>query len=155
MRRLTMKWGLTKRNEDISTSLGTLNRDISRMFDDFFSIKPSSMFEFEWAPAIDVHETDNSIHVKAEIPGMSEKDINVSIENNVLTISGEKNEEKKSENKKYAVCERRFGSFFRSIALPDGIKRDGIKAAYKNGVLDIEIPKEASVKPAPIKIDVK
>jgi HSP20 family protein len=150
-----MKWGLTKRNEDFSTSLGSLNRNLSSMFDDFFSIKPSSMFEFEWAPAIDVHENDNSIHVKAEVPGISEKDINVIIENNVLTISGEKSEEKKSENKRYAVSERKFGSFFRSISLPGGIKHDGIKASYRNGVLDIEIPKEASEKTSRLKIDVK
>jgi HSP20 family protein len=150
-----MKWGLTKRGEDINTSLSALGRDINKVFDEFFSIKHSTMFDYEWSPIIDVEEDEKMVHVKAEIAGIDEKDLNVTVANNTLTIKGEKNEERKEDDKRYVISERKFGSFCRSISLPDGINVDNIKAAYKNGVLNIEIPRDKSTKPNRIKIDVK
>jgi HSP20 family protein len=150
-----MKWGLTRRNEESNVGIDSFRRDLTRFFDDFFSVSPTSLFETAWMPSIDVAEDDKAIHVKAEIPGIEEKDLNVSLENNMLTISGEKKEEKKEENKRYMVSERRFGSFHRSIALPDGVKSDGISASFTNGVLRVEIPKAESVKPKKIKINLQ
>ncbi len=129
-------------------------KQLSQLFDDFFEMKPSSLFETRWMPSIDVDEDENGIHVKAEIPGIEEKDLHVVIEQNMLTISGEKSEEKKSENKRYVVSERQFGSFYRSIALPEGIDANKITAKFKNGVLHIEIPRTEEAKPKKITIDV-
>jgi len=82
-----------------------------------------------------VSKDEKSIHVRAEITGIDEKDLNVTLEDNVLTISGEKKKERKEENKRYVLAERRFGSFKRSIALPAEVKDDNIKASFKNGIV--------------------
>jgi len=150
-----MKWGLSKRNNSES-ALSNIQRDISHIFDDFFTIRPSLLGEFDWTPTIDVRENDKNITVNAEIPGINEKDINVTLQNNILTISGEKNETREEKDVKdgYVLSERKFGSFCRSISLPEGIKDDKIKAEFKNGVLKIEIPKDETVKQKRITINV-
>lgn len=152
-----MKWGLTRHNHEKGMSLDTLRKNINSLFDDFFALTPTSMFEFDWSPSVDVEEDDNTIHVKAEVPGLDEKDLKVTLENNVLIIEGEKKEELRKEDResRYIISERKFGSFHRSIALPDGIKTDKIKASFKKGVLNIEIPKDETSKPRRINIDVK
>lgn len=154
-RRLAMNWGLARRNRNSDTGLDLFRRDMSRVFDDFFSLTPSSLFKNEWMPSIDVEEDDDAIHVKAEIPGIDEKDIDVSLENNVLTIKGEKREERKEEDKKknFIFSERKFGSFSRSITLPDGIKGDEVKAVFKKGVLKIDLPRDEERKPRKIDIN--
>ena len=151
-----MNWGLTRRNRDLTDGYDLFRKDISRVFDDFFAITPSTLFETDWVPTVDVEEDDKAVHVKAEIPGIEEKDLNVTLEDNILTISGEKNEEKKEENKKknYIFSERKFGSFSRSITLPDGVKGEKIKANFKKGVLKVEIPKDDTKKPKKISINV-
>ncbi len=153
-----MKWGLaTRKNNQNNSSLDAFHRDIDRVFDDFFSFTPSTFFESQWIPSIDVSEDEKAITVKAEVPGIDEKNINVILEENVLTISGEKQEERKDEDRKrnYVMSERRFGSFSRSIALPDGIKADQIKADFSKGVLTVRIPKEESARPKRIQIQVQ
>ncbi len=152
-----MKWGLTKKNREQESLVDSLHRDISRVFDDFFSISPTSMFEFDWSPTVDVMENEGGFLVKAEIPGIDEKDLQVTLENNILTIAGEKKEERseKDRDSRWVVSERKFGSFRRSISLPEGIRSDKIKAAFRNGVLRVEIPREESAKPRKITIDVK
>jgi len=150
-----MKWGLTKNNQS-NTSLDTFKSGIDRFFDDFFSLQPSGFFQTDWMPEISVEDEKNSIKIRAEIPGIDEKDINVTLENNFLTISGEKKEEtsKKDKNNNYSYSERRFGSFSRTISLPEGIKTDKINAKYKNGVLNIEIQKDETKQPEKIEIKV-
>jgi len=150
-----MKWGLTKRDDDSFFGVDTFRRELSRLFDDFFSISPSTLSKNGWMPTVDVEEDDKAIHVKAELPGIEEKDLRVTLENRLLTISGEKTEERKEENKRYMVSERRFGSFQRSITLPEEADSKGIEAKFKNGILSIEIPKLESTRPKKIKIDVK
>lgn len=151
-----MKWGITRRH-DPDYGLDSFRREISRVFDNFFSVGPSTLFDAEWLPSIDVDEDDKAIHVQAEIPGIDEKDLEVKVQNNILTISGEKNEEKKEEDeeKKTVISERRFGSFSRTITLPEGIKADKVSAKFKNGVLNIELPKGEVKESKKIKIDVK
>ena len=129
---------------------------LSNVFDDFFRMAPTRLFSDEPIPKIDVKEDEKAIYVKAEIPGLDEKDLDVTLKDNVLTISGEKKEETSEEDKdkNYRYCERRFGSFSRSIRMPEGIKADSVKASYKNGVLDIELPKSESAKPKKINISV-
>jgi len=105
---------------------------------------------------VDVNEDSQAISVKAEIPGVDEKDINISLEENLLTISGEKKSERTEENKdkRYLVSERSYGAFSRSIHLPDNIKATDVKAEFKKGVLTISIPKKKVEEPKRIKIDV-
>jgi len=133
---------LIKRNNNKEYGLDTFRRNVDKLFDDFFFLTPTSLFKNDWEPTVDVEEDDKSIRVKAEIPGIDEKDLDVKIENNILTLSGEKKEERKEEKKNYIFSERKFGSFSRSISLPEGIKTDKIKATFKKGLLNIEIPKE-------------
>lgn len=142
-----MRWGLAKTN-------GT-DYSLTNLFDDFFNV-PVEFIGNDLNPRVDVHEDEKAVYVKAEIPGLDEKDLNVTLHNSMLTISGEKKAEKKEEDKdrNYYYCERSFGSFNRTIELPDGIKADGVKAHYKNGVLEIELAKDEKAQPRKITIDV-
>lgn len=150
-----MKWGITKRNNENEYGLDLFRKDMDTLFDNFFSLTPTELFKSEWTPSVDVEEDEKAVRVKAEVPGMDEKNIEVKLENNVLTIKGEKNEEKKEEKgKKYLFTERKFGSFTRSISLPEGIKSDDAKATFKKGVLNIEIPKDATKEAKKINITV-
>jgi len=149
-----MKWGLTHRNEKSGTNADSLQRDLDRVFDQFFSFRPTGLFDSDWLPQLDVQEDAKAITVKAEIPGIDEKDLNVTLDNNVLTIAGEKKLEKEEKDKRYTISERRFGSFSRSISLPEGVRPDRIKAAFKNGVLSVMIPRDESAQPKKITIDV-
>jgi HSP20 family protein len=143
-----MRWSLAKINGADFT--------MPALFDEVFRIEPSIFRDGSLTPRIDVHEDEKALYVRAEIPGMNEKDINVTLKEHVLTISGEKKEEKtegsKDTNQWY--CERVFGSFSREIALPETVNGDAVKASYKNGVLEIELPKLESVQPKKINISV-
>ncbi|MDY6934104.1 MAG: Hsp20/alpha crystallin family protein [Spirochaetota bacterium] len=151
-----MNWNIAKRNRNNNFGMDLFRRNITNIFDDFFSLRPTTLFESEWIPTIDMEEDDKMIHIKAEMPGMDEKDLKVTIENNLLTLNGEKKTEKDEEDKdkRYHYTERRFGSFSRSIPLPEGVKSDKVKASFKKGVLKIEIPKDESKQPKKININV-
>ena len=149
-----MNFGIKKR--DNGSEIEAFRRSISNIFDDFFSLKPVSMFDSDWVPAVDIHEDAKGIYIKADVPGIEEKDLDVNIENNILTIKGEKCEETRHGDEKTAIMmERTCGSFQRSIRLPDNIKNDNVRAEFKNGVLKIDIPKEKREEPKKIKISVK
>ena len=105
-----------------------------------------------WTPSIDVIETDDSIKLKAELAGMDPKDLNIEVQDNVLTVSGERRfEEEVNEDKCYRI-ERRYGSFSRSLALPQTVQEDGIEAKYENGVLEVIVPKAEIAKPKKIQV---
>jgi HSP20 family protein len=155
-RRLGMKLGIKKRDNVQGSELDIFRSNISDLFDDFFSLRPSGFFDSSWVPAIDVDEDNKGIYVRAEIPGIDEKNLEVNVENGILTIKGEKNEESRGgDDKRSLVMERRYGSFQRSLRLPDGIKADQIKAEFKNGLLMLDIPKEKTEEPKKIRINVK
>eukprot|EP00698_Gefionella_okellyi_P023863 TRINITY_DN826_c0_g2_i1.p1 TRINITY_DN826_c0_g2~~TRINITY_DN826_c0_g2_i1.p1 ORF type:complete len:199 (+),score=24.28 TRINITY_DN826_c0_g2_i1:89-598(+) len=97
---------------------------------------------FFW-PSVDVKENENALTVHAELPGMKKEDININLDNNVLTISGQRSQEKVEDNERVHRVERSYGSFKRSFALPKNLKEDQIKASYNDGVLSVEIPKAA------------
>lgn len=110
----------------------------------------------DWfAPEVDVTEEEKQYLVKADLPGMRKEDIEVSVTNNILTIKGEKKEETEKKEKNFYSRERRFGGFQRSIQLPLEVDRDQVKASYKDGVLELVIPKAESAKPKQIKVDIK
>ena len=132
-----------------------LQKELNKVFGEFFSRSPMELGSFEWAPAVDIIENDNEFVVKAELPGITQDDIKVSLSNDVLTIKGEKKQEKEEKGKNFHRIERSYGSFHRSFSLPSKVQADKVKAVYKNGVLEITLPKAEEVKPKEITIDVK
>ena len=133
----------------------SLQREVDRLFDDFTRGFPafSSAGAAELLPSVDVTETDKQIEITAELPGLEEKDVQVNVADNVLTIRGEKKAEKEEKDKTFRLVERSYGSFVRSLELPEGVNADAIKASIDKGVLKVTVPKPA---PAQVKkIDVK
>ncbi len=129
--------------------------DLDQAFDRLMRswASPVSFSELDWSPSIDVSETDGEIVVKAEIPGVSPEDVDISIEDNHLIVSGEKRQESRDENRNYYRLERSYGSFRRSIALPPGADADNVKASCKEGILSIVIPKGENGKSRRIEIE--
>ena len=135
-----------------------LQREIDRLFDDFTRGWPTMGWPTasrtaELMPSMDVAETDKEFEITAELPGLEEKDVQVNVADNVLTIKGEKKSEKEQKEKDYRMFERSYGSFSRTLELPAGINPDNIKASLANGVLKVTVPKPA---PAQVKkVEVK
>jgi HSP20 family protein len=129
----------------------SLQRQIERLFDDFwrdgFALGSTAL-----SPNMDVAETDKEIEIKAEMPGLEEKDIKVSLTDDVLTIRGEKRSEKDEANKEYRLTERSYGAFARTIALPFGVDPAAVKASLANGVLTISAPKPPAKQAKTIEI---
>jgi HSP20 family protein len=107
-----------------------------------------------WNPSVDVYETDNSYVLKADLPGIKKEDINLDVNNNTLTIKGDKIFEEKVEKDNYLRIERRYGSFSRSFTLSEKVDKENITANYKNGVLEVTLPKKEEAKPKEIKVEV-
>jgi len=105
-----------------------------------------------WLPAVDVFDTQDAVVLKAELAGMKPDDIQIEVEDNVLTIKGERKFEEKVDEERYYRVERRFGSFQRSLALPQGVKADQIEAAYDEGILTVTVPKAEQEKPKRIEV---
>jgi HSP20 family protein len=105
-----------------------------------------------WNPAVDIFENENEIVIKAELPGMEAKDVEVKIEDNVLTLRGERRFEKETKEENYHRVEREYGRFSRAFSLPVAVEEEKITAEFKNGLLKIVLPKKAEVKPKTIKI---
>jgi len=107
----------------------------------------------DWAPAVDIKEEDNQYLLIADIPGVDPEKIDIHMENNTLTIRGERNTELKSEKEGFKRIERQHGIFYRSFTMPDGVRADGIKASSKHGVLTLQIPKQETEKPRKITVN--
>lgn len=137
--------------------LQRMRREMDRLWESFFETKPPRRQEeiSEWVPSIDLSETKDSYIVKAEIPGMEAKDIDITLQEDLLTIRGEKKQEKEEKDENYHFVERSYGSFTRSIRLPQEVKGDKIKASYKEGVLKITLPKSEEAKKKETKIKVE
>ena len=118
-----------------------LQREIDRLFDDFTQGWPATGRTQELMPSMDVTETENEIEITAELPGLEEKDVQVNVADNVLTIKGEKKSEKEETDKSYRMFERSYGSFSRRLELPNGVNPDDIKAHLAHGVLKVTVPK--------------
>lgn len=146
------------RRKDVSESLGSFHREVDRLFDDFLRggwMEPLSGLRAEFSPKLEVTEDDSEIRVTAELPGMDEKDIEVDLDREMLTIKGEKKAEKEEKRKEYSCSERRYGMFRRTIMLPDAVDRDKIQAEFKKGVLTVRLPKLVEAKSERKKIDIK
>ncbi len=108
-----------------------------------------------WLPAVDVEETDDAVIVRAEVPGMEKDDIKVTITDDTLVISGERREEKEEKEKNYHHREIYYGKFYRAVRLPVDVDREKAKASYKQGILEIVLPKSERVKPRTIDVEVR
>lgn len=157
------RWGqprgwLHRPSEEV---FGRLHREMNRLFEDFFKAPGLAPFE-RWtrgegilAPEIDVAETDKGIEISAELPGVDEKDVDVTLAEGVLTIKGEKKAEKEEKDKNYYRVERSFGAFQRSLSLPAGIDDSKVTASFDKGVLMVKLPKKPEAKAAVKKVTVK
>jgi HSP20 family protein len=148
----------------------SLRREMDRLFDDFgrgfwqlptrrsiFDVEPIWGADATWdvTPAVDVAESEKAYELKAELPGMDEKNIEVKVANGNLIIKGEKQEEKEEKKKDYYMRERNFGSFERRFEMPEGVDADKIEASFKNGVLTLTLPKKLEAQKPAKKIEVK
>jgi HSP20 family protein len=133
--------------------LSNLRDHINRLFDVSFPTRPAESFG-DWAPALDAFEDKDKYVVSVEIPGMKKEDINVTVHDGVLTVSGERNSEKDIKDGTVHRTERFYGKFSRSVSLPSAVKADKVAASYRDGVLTVEIPKAEEAKPRQIDIKV-
>jgi len=139
-------------------------REMDRMMDDFFGRRMRPWWPERWfrrdemevaAPTVDLFEDKNDIVVKAELPGMDKDDIEVNLTNSTLTIKGEKKKEEEVKEANYYRCERAYGSFTRTLELPKDVHADKVKASFKNGVLEVRLPKTEEAKTKEIKVKVE
>ncbi|HET6179519.1 MAG TPA: Hsp20/alpha crystallin family protein [Candidatus Sulfotelmatobacter sp.] len=133
----------------------TLQDRINRVFRDSYSAsQDDSLATSSFAPAVDVYEDEHKVSLKIEVPGIDEKDIDVRVENNTLTVHGERKIEKEEKEENYRRVERQYGSFTRTFTLPQTVDTENVSATYDKGVLKIALPKKAEAKPKQIKISV-
>jgi HSP20 family protein len=134
----------------------TLQDRMNRLVRDSFATegREEALASTTFAPPVDVYEDEHSITLKIEVPGIEEKDIDVRIENNTLTVHGERKFEKEEKEENYRRVERQYGSFTRSFTLPSTVDPDQVQANYEKGVLKIKLAKKAEAKPKQIKVNV-
>ncbi len=132
----------------------TLRDKMNRMFDDVFSSRgeEKDMAASTWAPSVDIYETENELVLSAEVPGVDEKDIEIKIEDNMLSLKGERRFQKETKEENYHRIERSYGSFHRAFTLPNSVDPENIRAEHENGVLKIMMPKRQELKPRTVKI---
>ncbi len=133
----------------------TLQDQINRLVNEAFDRTSDEANLTTWAPAVDIYETEHELVVKADIPDVKPEDLDIRVENNILTIRGERKIEKEVNENNYLRVERSYGSFSRSFSLANTVNADAIKADYKNGVLTLSIPKREEAKPKQIKVNVE
>jgi len=132
-----------------------LQDQINRLFDEAFDRTSGEANLTTWAPAVDIYETEHNLVVKADLPDIKPDDLDIRVENNILTIRGERKFEKKVDEDNYLRVERSYGSFSRSFSLANTVNVEAIQADYKNGVLTLSIPKREEAKPKQIKVRVE
>lgn len=134
--------------------LNTLQDRMNRLFQESMGGREQGLTAPGFTPPVDIYEDEHNISIRVEVPGMDQKDIDVQVENNTLTIRGERTLEKDQKEENFHRIERRYGSFMRSFTLPNTVDTEKVSASYDNGVLDIKLPKRAEAKPKQIKVNV-
>jgi HSP20 family protein len=133
--------------------LDSLQGDMNRLFDRFFEGRSANgSTARRWIPAMDLVETEDHLVLRGDLPGMTQDDVDIEIKDNVLTVSGERKAEHDERGEGYHRVERSFGSFSRSLTLPQGVDAGGVEANFENGVLEVQIPKPAEAKPTRVQI---
>lgn len=134
--------------------LVTLREKMNRLFEEAYSSRgeEKDMITSTWTPSVDIYETEHELVLTAELPGIEDKDISIEIENNTLTIKGERTFEKEVKEENFHRIERAYGSFARSFSLPHYIEQEKIGAEHENGILKISMPKKSETKPKKISV---
>ena len=142
---------------DYTPRISDLSREMNRLFDSFLRSDSAdeSMASSYWTPAVDILEADDAYTVEAELPGLKKDEVKISVQDNILTLRGEKKDERKESKKGYLRMETSYGSFTRSFTLPTTINPSKIEAEFKDGILKIQIPKAEEAKPKMIEVKVK
>ena len=133
----------------------SLQDQITRLFNEALERSADESSITTWAPTVDIFETEHELVVKADLPDIKPEELDIRVENNILTIRGQRKFEKKVEEGNYLRVERSYGSFSRSFALANTVNTEAIKAEYKNGVLTLSVPKREEAKPKQIKVNVE
>ena len=137
--------------------LNTLQNEMNRLFNTFVDTplpNGGAAGQRRWLPAMDLAETENDFVLRADLPGVSEEDVNIELEDSVLTISGQRKSEHEEHKEGFHRVERGYGSFTRSLTLPEGVNAEAIKASFDRGVLEVRIPKPEERKPRKVAISV-
>lgn len=151
-----MLWPTIRRDEGYPTlEIGSLHRSLDNLLEDYFGGLGMDRRSGVIAPQFEVSETDEAVIVEAELPGMDEKDIDISVTNHVLTIQGEKKKEEETKKKNYYIAERSYGRFQRSLQLGSGVDAEKVGAAFKKGVLTVTLPKTEPAKAKTRKINIR
>jgi HSP20 family protein len=139
---------------DSGREVDSLQSEVDRVFDAFFGTRPANGngAARRWVPAMDLAEDGEHLVLRADLPGLTEDDVEVEVKDGVLTVSGERKAEEKKEGEGFYRVERAFGSFSRSLSLPKGIDADKVTAEFDNGVLEVRIPKPEERKPHRVQI---
>jgi len=137
---------------ELSSLQGEMNRLFNAFFDTPMPGGPGG--QRRWVPAMDLVETDEDFVLRADLPGMTREDLAIELEDNVLTVSGERKAEHEDRQEGFVRVERSFGRFSRSLTLPDGVDADGIRAEFHDGVLEVRVPKPEQRKPRKVQIGV-
>jgi len=152
-----VRWNPARDLATWPSDLFGMQREMNRMFDNFFrgTDRSEDYTLAAWTPAVDIAEHDDEYIVKVELPGVNKDEVKITLESNILTLHGEKKQEKETKKENYHRVERSYGSFQRSFTLPTNVKSDKIDAAYKDGILTINLPKAEEAKPKQIEVKVK
>jgi HSP20 family protein len=151
-----VRWNPARELATWPSDLFGIQREMNRMFDGFFRGTNDEDYAISsWTPAVDIAEHDDEYLVKVELPGVNKDEVKLTLENNILTIRGEKKQEKETKKENYHRVERSYGSFQRSFTLPAAVKADKIDASYKDGILTVSLPKAEEAKPKQIEVKVK
>ena len=151
-----VRWNPSRELATWPSDLFGIQREMNRMFDGFFRGTNDEDYTIStWMPAVDIAEHDDEYLVKVELPGVNKDEVKLTLENNILTIRGEKKQEKETKRENYHRVERSYGSFQRSFTLPAAVKSDKIDASYKDGILTVSLPKAEEAKPKQIEVKVK
>lgn len=148
-----MTTGMIRWNPNPDLLRQRVDRLFDRAFSDFLAPAQDAMSTSRWMPAVDIRETTDALVLVAELPGMTKDDVQITLENNVLTISGERKFEKDVKEESFHRIERSYGSFTRSFTVPGNLRHDQVQAVFENGVLTVSLPKAEEAKPR--KIDIK
>jgi HSP20 family protein len=136
--------------------LASFQHEMNRMFDEFFrggNGEAAGTGLSSWTPAVDIHETDDGFVIKAELPGVSKDDVSVDVHQNTLTLRGQRKHEAEVKHERYHRVERAYGTFQRSFVLPAVVDQDKVQATFKDGVLELHLPKSEAAKPKRISIN--
>ncbi len=152
-----VRWSPARDLATFPSDVMNIQREINRMFNNFFRNEPEedSLATAAWNPALDIAEHDDAIVVKIELPGVAKDDVKIVLQDNILTVRGEKKQEKESKGANYHRVERSYGVFQRSFTLPSTVNGAKVDAAFKDGVLTITVPKSEEAKRKEIEVKVR